>query len=800
MPLSPYRVLDLTDDRGQYAGFILAQLGADVICVEPSQGHRSRRLAPFIHDEEGENQSLFHCAYNRGKRSVVVDDSQLCDLATGSDVLIECGAMDVDLEALRAANPALITVSISAFGQAGPKSDWLATDLIVAAAGGVLAVTGDKDRPPVRIGHPQSWLVASSDAAAAASIALRERAHSGAGQHIDVSAQQSMISTTQFSMMNDLVGNKPPMRIAGGLEMAPFKMRFVYECLDGHVSVTYLFGSVVGPYSNRLFQWIQEDGFCDDSLGKKEWIGYALDVIEGRDSIDELAKATEAIEAWTRTKNKWDLVLEAMQRGVLIAPIATTRDLLDMDHLTEREYWEELQLPDEDATARIPGPLARLSRSPATVLGPPPLIGEHTTEILAEETRSPSLPAMPKASEGRKALEGLKVCDLFWALAGPGTTRTLADFGATVVRVESEERPELLRAASPFREGDGEFEGSLQYHSTNAGKHHLALNLGVPESREVLLDMVRWADIITESFTPRAMRSMGLSYELFKEINPEIIMVSSCLMGQTGSMSDYAGFGTAGAAFGGFYPITGWPDRLPAGPYTAYTDYVSPRITVAAILAAVEHRDRTGAGQYLDYSQTESALHMIAPLLLDDEINGRTAGRNGNRDLAMSPHAVVRCGNPEADTWIAIACETDQQWRTLAVLMGAESLSGLTEVERRQRAGELEDLLSAWTAGQDPQSLQELLQGKGVPAHHVQNSAEVVADPQLVLRHQFQSVPHQIYGNTFVEGPAYTMSRTPGAATWAGPTVGEHTHEVLTEFLGYDDDKFTELLLSGALK
>ncbi len=216
MPLTPYRVLDLTDDRGQYAGFILRQLGAEVICLEPPNGQRSRRLGPFINDESSENSSLFHWSYNRGKRSVVIDHSdQLGHLAEGADVVIECGSLPVDLGSLRAANPALITVSITPFGQHGPKANWLATDLTVAAASGVMALTGDKDRPPVRIGHPQSWLCASADAAAAVTIALYERRRSGLGQHIDVSAQQSMIAATQFSTMSTLVGGQQATRVAG---------------------------------------------------------------------------------------------------------------------------------------------------------------------------------------------------------------------------------------------------------------------------------------------------------------------------------------------------------------------------------------------------------------------------------------------------------------------------------------------------------------------------------------------------------------------------------------------------------
>ena len=800
MPLSHYRVLDLTDDRGQMAGFLLAQLGADVICVEPAEGHRSRSLGPFVDDEPGRDTSLFHWAYNRGKRSVVLDDQQLVELAAGADAVITSAALPVDLASLRAANPALVTASISAFGSDGPKANWHATDLINCAAGGVMSVTGDRDRPPIRVSYPQSWLIASADAAAGVLLALRERASSGSGQHVDVSVQQAMISATQFCMMNTLVDVPEAKRMAGGLELGPFKLRYVFECADGHVNVTYLFGPVIGPYTNRLFKWMHEEGECPDSVAERDWSPYAMDVLEGRASLDAMHEATAAIEAFMSTRSKSELLERALEVGALIAPITTTHDLLELPHLHDRNYWEEIEVPGRAAPVPIPGPFARLHRSPTHKLGPPPRVGEHTEELLAEPRREPATPAAAAVIPKGRPLEGLKVLDLFWALAGPGTTRTMADFGATVVRLESETRPELLRAVNPFRGEDGESEGSLQYHSSNAGKLHLQLNLSVPESQEVLHDMVRWADVVTESFTPRASKKMGLTYDQLCQINPEVILVSSCLMGRGGPLSDYPGFGSAGASFAGFFPITGWPDRLPGGPYTAYTDYVSPRFTLTAILAALEHRDRTGEGQHIDFSQMESAMHLMAPLFLDDAINGRIAGRHGNEDPAMAPHAVFPAGGADDDDWIAIACETDHQWRRLAELIGQTELAELGQNERLARRAELEGLVAAWTTGQDPTELQQHLQDEGIAAHQVQNSGRCIADPQLVHREHFRQVPHPVYGHSFVEAPSFTLSRSEFGPRWAGPTLGQHTFDILTELLGYDGDKIADLAVAGCLE
>ena len=259
--LSPYRVLDLCDDRGQLAGHIFAQLGADVIAVEPPDGHRSRHEGPFAGDVVDPERSLTHWAFNRGKRSIVVEDpGELDALAAGADVLIECGAIGVDLDRLTALNPALVVVSITPFGSDGPKARWLATDLTIAAAGGQMALNGDRDRAPVRMSNRQAWLNASLTRRSLRWWRCTSAIGLVVGQRADISAQQSMIVCTQFQMMYALVGPDEVVRIAGGVELGPFKIQYVHRCLDGQVTVTFLFGQMIGPFTSRLFRWMHEEG------------------------------------------------------------------------------------------------------------------------------------------------------------------------------------------------------------------------------------------------------------------------------------------------------------------------------------------------------------------------------------------------------------------------------------------------------------------------------------------------------------------------------------------------------------
>src|SRR5205809_108896 len=227
----------------------------------------------------------------------------------------------------------------------------------------------------------------------------------------------------------------------------------------------------------------------------------------------------------------------------------------------------------------------------------------------------PTDPSLPLAD--------LKVVDFSWAGVGPITVKYLADHGATVVRVESHARYDVVRLGPPWHDGKPGIERSQFYASYNTSKLGIALDLSKPEARAIARRIAAWADVVVESYTPRVMRAFGLAYEDLRAANPRLVMLSTCLQGQTGPYAEFPGFGQLAAALAGFYEIAGWADRAPAPPYGAYTDYVVPRLAATALLAAVDHQRRTGEGQHLDVSQVEAALHFLAPALLDHELTGR---------------------------------------------------------------------------------------------------------------------------------------------------------------------------------
>jgi crotonobetainyl-CoA:carnitine CoA-transferase CaiB-like acyl-CoA transferase len=398
-------------------------------------------------------------------------------------------------------------------------------------------------------------------------------------------------------------------------------------------------------------------------------------------------------------------------------------------------------------------------------------------------------------------LADVKIVDLMWALAGPTATRTLADYGATVVRVESTVSIDVARTLAPFHNGEPGPENSGLYGNYNAGKLGLTLDLSKQEGRDVVRDLVRWADVLTEAFSPGVLAKWGLDYNSLREVRPDLIMLSTSLFGQTGPLAELDGFGTMGAALAGFTGLAGWPDRSPVGPFGAYTDYVAPRFTATAILAAMEYRDATGEGTYIDQSQTESSLHFLSTALLAAQTNQGVSEPTGNRDPQMAPHGVYRVTGD--DNWVAIAVRHDEDWARLCDVVGASELTAdarfATLSARKANEDELDAIVEAWTSSRSGADVEAALQGAGVPAHIVQGSVGATQDPQLKHRGHFVELPHPLHGRTTIEGTRFRLSRTPAEYTEAAPTFGRDNDYVLSEVLGYEAERISALAASGAL-
>jgi crotonobetainyl-CoA:carnitine CoA-transferase CaiB-like acyl-CoA transferase len=395
--LSPYRVLDLTSERGLLCGQILGDLGADVIKIEPPGGSPARQLGPFYQDQPHPDRSLYWWAYNRNKRSITLNITThtgreiLQRLVARADFFIESdnpGALTergFGYQALAADAPGLIYVSISAFGQDGPKASYADSDLVILAAGGPLIMTGDDDRPPLRLSVPQAYLHACAEGAIGALIANHERQRSGRGQHVDVSAQQAIAQATQSSILAAPYGEGEIQRMAGGVKLGPLKVRLLWPTKDGHVAITYLFGTAFAHFTKRLMDWIYEEGFCDESIRGIDWAGFGGLLFAGGEAVATYERLKLIVEDFTKSKTKAELLSGALERGLLIAPVTTIDEVVHSPQLAARDYWQEIDHPELGRRLRYPGPFVRLSETPITYRRRPPLVGEHNREIYLDE-------------------------------------------------------------------------------------------------------------------------------------------------------------------------------------------------------------------------------------------------------------------------------------------------------------------------------------------------------------------------------------------------------------------------------
>jgi len=809
--LSPYRVLDLTDERGLACGCVLADLGADVVQVEPLEGSSARRRGPFLKGEAGPENSLQWLAYARNKRSVALDlqdpaaRDELLRLVDGADFLIESqgarvmAALGLGYDELAARNPALVYVSITAFGSEGPKADYPATDLTVQAASGSMALNGEADRAPLRAGGVSAWAYAGMEAAGAALVAHHERVRSGRGQHVHVSGLLSTNLAAVFSLLSGSLGGPRGTRAGGGLQIGPVRSPFIWESSDGFVSLLLMFGGPGGRFFGNFLSWMREEDALDAEDAERDWSAVLGEILTGKSGPEAMAGLVERIADFLRARTKAELLDAALSRELLLVPVSTVEDAFESPQFEARGYWRDVER--DGRALRYPGPFAVLSHTPIRYRRPAPRIGEHTREILDEPPRTPAAsvaePAAPATAD--LPLAGLKVLDFMWVMAGPYSTRVLSDYGATVVKVESASPMDLVRVLPPFYGGVAGPENSASFGSLNAGKRSLSLDLRTPESRAIVHDLVRWADVVTESFSAGAMKDLGFDYDSLREINPGLIMLSSCLFGQTGPLSPMAGYGTMGAAVAGLVQPTGWPDRAPCGPFGPYTDWLAPRLTVPTLLAALDHRRRTGQGQYVDQAQAESALHFMAPALLDYSANGEVIDRVANADPQMAPHGVFPADGD--DEWLAVAVRDDADWKRLCHAIERPDLASdarLASLDGRLEHGdEIGAALSLWTRERGASEAEQALQQAGVPAHVVVHAERASEEPQF--EGHFVEAPHALHGTAVVESSRFQLSRTPARVARAAPTLGQDTDAVLRELLGYDDGRIESLRAAGAL-
>jgi crotonobetainyl-CoA:carnitine CoA-transferase CaiB-like acyl-CoA transferase len=779
-PLRGVRVIDMAEGRGEMCGRLLADLGADVLRVEPPGGAPSRSSPP-LHDGVG----LRFAVQNAGKRGVVCDHAtpagreRLLALLDGADVWIETTppgtltALGLGAELVRARNPALVVLSITDFGQTGPYRDWVATDATLLAMGGALSRSGLPGREPLMPPADLALHATAVQASWAALVAYWNRLESGIGDHIDFSCYEAtvnvvdpalgVVGTAQVAGYGETRGRPAP---------GPYP---IFRCRDGHVRLVLL-----APRQWQAMRaWLGEP----DDLQDPE-----LDAIAGRARAADRLHA--AFAAFFAERDKHALTLEGQARGVPIAPVLTAADVLGAEHFRERGAIARMDLAPGLA-ADAPTGFAEIDGQRVRPIRRAPQVGEHDAEVLAERARVRP-PAAAGAGGARRPLEGLRILDFGVIVLGAEAARLFCDQGAEVIKIESRAFPDGARV-SPVHFAIG-----------HRGSKSVGVNLRSAEGVEVIRRLVARSDVVLANFKPGTLERLGLGPDTLRAINPGIVVAGSSAVGTTGPWSTWMGYGPLVRCASGLTSLWRYPDD-PEGfsdSTTIHPDHYAARVTATVALAALIGRRRSGLGAEVATSQAETILMQLGERLVAEALAPGAVPPAGNAAPHAAPWGVYACAGD--DEWCAVTVRDDADWRGLRAALGDPAWAGADALStvsgRLARRAEIDAHLTAWTRARAARAVTATLQAVGVPAGFMQRAAEYEDDPHLLARAFFRVLEQPGLDPMVIEDAPFRSARIPAPAHARAPEPGEHTREVCRDLLGMDDAEVARLVAAGALE
>jgi crotonobetainyl-CoA:carnitine CoA-transferase CaiB-like acyl-CoA transferase len=842
-PLSGLRVVEIGDELVEYCGLVLAGLGAEVVKIEPPSGAPSRSIGPFYGGEPDPERSLFFWAYNRGKRSVVIDlddpagRTEAEGLIAGADIVLDgtpgraLQPLGLDAASLRRRHPALVIARMTPFGDDGPWADFHGSDLIHLALGGVLMNCGYDPDPLGRYDLPpfapqvfHAYHIAGEQLAFSIIAAVIYRNRSGDGQIVSCAVHEACAKNTETDLMSWVMMHQPFYRQAARHSGATISAEpTIAHTKDGRWVTAIGFSSRdrknLGPFLDR---WGMAGGLVDATLaaesGGRFIPGSSLPDEDDRPHIQRF------VRRFIYDEVPWH---EAQQAGLLWSPIRKPEENAVDEHWLERGTFADVEHPEIGRTLRYPTS-KWLSTAPAWVVGRrAPLLGEDAGSI---EPRQPVQISVGghRAPEGLSrhgkpfALSNIKVFDFTWFLASAGGTRFLAALGADVIKVEWKHNPDSRYGGYPVggREARASATAPLkaippdpdmggQFNNKNPGKRGISLNIRHPKGLEMAKAFIEQCDIVAEGFSPGVMDRVGLGWDVLRSINPSIIYAQQSGMGALGRYGRYRAIGPIAGSLSGLTEMGGLPDPAPpSGWGYSYLDWMGAYSLALALVAAIHHRDRTGEGQYIDASQTEVGIYLTALSVLDWSANGTEFQRFGNRSpyKPAAPHGVYRCSGD--DHWLAIGCFTEEQWRALVDVAGHPEWAAdprfATLDSRLRNQDALDALVQSWTVGEERYAAMDRLQRAGVAAGVAQTAEDrCEADPQLRHLNWLTELDGTKIGTWPLAEVPIGMSETPthigGRIDRAAPCYGEHNYEVFEEFLGLSHDEVDALAEEGVI-
>jgi len=788
-PLAHLRVVDLTDLRGAFAGRLLADLGADVLKVEPPRGDPGRLVPPFAGGVAAPDRSLPFLYRNANKRGAVLDlhDAdgwhRFCRLCEHADILLENlgpegqrrhGLTPAEVEQR---HPHLVHVAIADLGLSGPRAGWRLEALPAFAASGALHASGFPDRPPCWLPGYAAHDCAAAFAVAGALAAVIERARHGAGQTVEVSVQEAALNgmnpwsipMADYARLYPMLPTAPPRNADGAY--------YVLKAADGYVRAL--------PGSPR--QWKAYVALLGnpDALQGEHWEVLLFRLM----NADVVRVISEEVFAG---RPRAEILAEGRRLDVPITPVNTPDEFVAEAQTRARGYFRRTGFPHLGDAPFAPAPF-NFSRTPAVLARPAPAPGAAGQAGFARRAPEP-----PRGDGGaRPPLAGLRVIDLGCGVAIPETGTLLADLGAEVIKIESRANVDFLRRITV--EPDV-VDRSWTFNDASRGQLSVALDLRTPRGRELALGLCAAADVVVENNRGDVMRKCGLDYEDVRRVRPDVVYVASQGYGRGGPLGEASAYGPLNSSFAGVNWLWNHPGApYPAGSALNHPDHIAAKLTAVAVLAALEHRRRTGEGQLIEMSQSECAAYLIGEFYLEGPCTGRPAAQRGNAALSACPHGVYPSAGE--DRWVAVAVVGDEAWERFRAAVGWPAEPGLATLAGRLAAeADLDRRTAEWTRARGAEEAAAALQAAGVSAMPVQNGDDHRADPHLAARGALVTVEHPEIGPERHSGNPIRLSRTPLAPAVAAPRLGADSEDVLTRVLGLSRAEVARLVEDGVVR
>jgi crotonobetainyl-CoA:carnitine CoA-transferase CaiB-like acyl-CoA transferase len=787
LPLRRLRVLDLTDGPAGKATRFLADMGADVILVEPPAGAASRCTQPRCGAT-----SLEFITTHWNKRAITIDvedpdgRDHLLRLVDTADIVVESfrpgylAGVGLDPAALRERKRSLVVVSITDFGQNGPYRDWRASEAVLLAMSSSLTRSGAPGRSPLSPPGRFATETAAVHAAYVALLAYFRARRTGQGDYIDCSLFDMSVQCLDpgYGMGGSATMGVPISELPLG--RPDVRMRYpIIACSDGHVRLCML----APKHWRAMFEWLgRPDEFADPAYDK-----LALRF----SSWDRLTPLIEQLFA-TQTRNA--LLDEGTRRGIPIASLGSPQEILASDHVAARQSFIRVEV-NPGVVGTVPNGYVEFNGKRAGFRHGAPTDPRRAVDWVDATT----VAAMGARAAVHRPLDGLRVLDLGVIVVGGETGRMLADQGADVIKVEN-------RAfADGARQGDHRDVVNYAFAVGNRGKRSLGLNLRTTEGKELFGRLVGQCDVVLSNFKPGTMESLGLDYEALRRLNPAVIVVESSALGNTGPCSRRMGYGPLVRATVGLTALWRHADSKDGfgDDMTVYPDHAAARVAVAAIMAALVARESGGQGCHIGIAQMETVFMQLAAEYLRESLTpGSLIPRDGVNEFD-APSGVFACQGEDA--YCVVDVDGDDDWRRLANAIGEPDL--VASAEYATAAGRvahrevLDAALTAWTSSLTPQEAAQRLQAAGIAAGAARHVRELADDPHLRARNQFAELPQPGLPPpvTTESGPA-VFDSIPAPVMRRAPLMGEHTREICRELLGLSDSEVDDLIAADALE